>query len=157
MRREWFKLLYELMKDNPDIWLIVGDLGFGGADKIREEFPERFINCGAAEFSMVGIATGLALEGKIPICYTITPFYFRAFEMIRNYLDREKIPVILIGAGRDGDYEHDGFSHYAGDDYILKEFRNINCCWPNSTDEMKMMFEASLLRKKPYYINVTRG
>ena len=157
MRHRFFELLYEAMRTNPNIWLLVGDLGFGGADKIRDEFPERFLNVGAAEFSMVGIAAGLALEGKIPICYTITPFYFRAFEMIRNYLDREKIPVILIGAGRDGDYEHDGFSHYAGDDYIFREFHNMNCCWPKSNDEMKMIFETAITRKQSYYINLTRG
>jgi transketolase len=156
MRPKFFQLLYEAMKTNKDIWLLVGDLGFGGADKIREEFPDRFINCGAAEFSMVGIAAGLALEGKIPVCYTITPFYFRAFEMIRTYIDYEKIPVILIGSGRGDDYKHDGFSHYAGDDYILKEFKNIHCCWSDTIEEMESAFISALKDKFPTYINLRR-
>ena len=156
MRKEWFRLLYEAMKTNPNIWLGVGDLGFGGVDKIREEFPDRYINCGAAEFSMVGIAIGLALEGKIPICYTITPFYFRAFEIIRNYIDHEQIPVILVGAGRGSDYKDDGFSHYAGDDYILKEFHNLRCYWPEFDWEMEEIFKTALEAKKPTYINLRR-
>ena len=156
MRHKFFELLYEAMKTNKDIWLLVGDLGFGGADRIREEFPDRFLNCGAAEFSMVGIAAGLALEGKIPVCYTITPFYFRAFEMIRTYINHEKIPVILIGSGRGDDYKHDGFSHYAGDDFILKEFKNIHCCWPDTIEEMESAFISALKDKFPTYINLRR-
>jgi len=156
MRKEFFALLYEKMKTNKDIWLLVGDLGFGGADKIREEFPDRFINCGAAEFSMVGIATGLALEGKIPFCYTITPFYFRAFELIRTYIDRETIPVILVGSGRGSDYAHDGFSHYAGDDYIYKEFKNIECFWPRDIQTMEGIVTTAQFVKKPYYLNLSR-
>ena len=157
MRREFFKLLYDEMNTNPAIWLLVGDLGYGGADKIRKDFPERFINYGASEFAMVCGAVGLALEGKIPVCYTITPFYFRAFEVIRNYIDHEQVPVILIGAGRDRDYEHDGFSHYAGDDGVFRQFKNIQCCWPGDTDEMTLTFQAAIRAKMPYYINLTRG
>jgi len=157
MRRAWFKLLYEEMKKNPNIWLLVGDLGYGGADKIREEFPDRFINYGASELAMVCGAVGLALEGKIPVCYTITPFHYRAFEVIRNYLNHEEIPVILIGAGRDRDYEHDGFSHFAGDDgVVFKMFPNIWSCWPNSNDEMELLFKTALKVKNPYYINLVR-
>jgi len=55
-------LLYNTMIDDPDIWLIVGDLGFGMFDRIKEDFPERYINVGAAEFAGVGICVGLALE-----------------------------------------------------------------------------------------------
>jgi len=156
MRREFFQLLYEMMKTNKDIWLLVGDLGFGGADRIRDEFPDRFLNCGAAEFSMVGIAVGLALEGKIPVCYTITPFYFRAFEMIRNYIDHESIPVILIGSGRENDYAHDGFSHYAGDDHIFETFIHMVCCKPDTVNGMKKAFIKALEKKYPYYINLRR-
>jgi len=156
MRHKFFELLYEAMKTNKDIWLLVGDLGFGGADKIREEFPDRFINCGAAEFSMVGIAAGLALEGKIPVCYTITPFYFRAFEMIRNYLDNESIPVILIGAGRGDDYKVDGFSHYAGDDHILESFIHIRFYKPDTIEGMESAFTSALKDKFPTYINLRR-
>ena len=49
MRPKFFELLYEAMKKDDQIWLLVGDLGYGGADKIREDFPDRFINTGAAE------------------------------------------------------------------------------------------------------------
>jgi transketolase C-terminal domain/subunit len=62
-----------------------------------------------------------------------------------------------MGAGRDRDYEHDGFSHYAGDDGIFRQLKNIQCCWPGDTDEMTLTFQAAIRAKMPYYINLTRG
>ncbi len=40
----------------------------------RDEFPERFIEVGIAEQNMLGIATGLALQGKIPFISTYSVF-----------------------------------------------------------------------------------
>ena len=156
MRKRFFLLLYDAMKANPNIWCVVGDLGYGGVDKIQKDFPDRFISVGAAEFSMVGIAAGLALEGKIPITYTITPFYYRAFEMIRTYINHENIPIIMVAAGRKDDYKEDGISHTAEDDEIFIHFRNIRCRWPESKAQMEVIFQEALKSKKPYYINMTR-
>lgn len=146
------------MQDNPNIYVLTGDLGYGGFDQIRNMFPERFINCGAAEYTMAGIAAGLALEGKIPFTYSITPFLlYRAFEMIRTYIDHEKIPVIMIGSGRGDDYKHDGFSHFAGDDKkFMENFKNIQSRWPESTMQMEIQITEAIRNRKPYYINLSR-
>ena len=66
MRKDFANELYKAMKKNENIWLLTGDLGFGILENIRDKFPKRFINCGASEQAMMGIACGLALEGKIP-------------------------------------------------------------------------------------------
>ncbi|MDO8657799.1 MAG: hypothetical protein Q7K55_03600, partial [Candidatus Levybacteria bacterium] len=104
--RGWFAYdLYNHMAKNENIWIITGDLGYKLFDYIRRDFPERFINTGAAEQAMIGIAIGLALDGKIPFVYSITTFLlYRPFETIRNYINYEKIPVKLIGSGRNKDY-----------------------------------------------------
>lgn len=103
-------LLDEMERDDS-IYLLVGDLGFGMWDKIKQKFPNRFINCGASEQAMLGIAVGLAQEGKKPFVYTITSFFLRGAETISLYLGHENAPVRLVGSGRDGDYSHDGYSH----------------------------------------------
>lgn len=158
MRREFFKYLYELMKKNKDIFALTGDLGYIGFDKIRDEFPDRFINCGAAEQAMMDIAVGLALNGKIPVVYSITPFLlYRPFETIRTYINHEKIPVIMIGSGRDDDYKHDGFSHFAGDDKeFMQHFNNIVSLWPLHTETMRESLYGAIKTRKPVYINLVR-
>lgn len=157
-RQVFFEQLYENMKTNKDIFLLVGDLGYGYADKIREDFPDRFVNCGAAEFAMAGIASGLALEGKIPFVYTITPFLiYRSFEMLRTYIDHDQIPVKLVGSGRDTDYAHDGYSHNAEDTKkILDTLPNINQLWPNDESEIEEMLNKMVNTQKPYFISLKR-
>jgi transketolase len=146
------------MKKNPDIWVITGDLGYHMFDTIKNTFPNRFINVGAAEQSMIGIGVGLALKGKIPVCYSITPFLlYRPFETIRNYVNRESIPVKLIGGGRDQDYLDDGFSHWAEEDrYVMKILRKIKSHWPESIEEVDSLVVEMIETPKPFYINLKR-
>jgi transketolase len=163
--RGWFAYeLYQHMKKNKDIILIVGDLGYKVFDKHREDFPDQFINTGAAEQAMMGIAVGLALMGKIPVVYSITNFLlYRPFETIRNYINHERISVKLIGSGRDKDYEHDGISHWSEDAYKLFTgthqdgiFNNITDLWPETKEEIPELLTKVLETKKPYFVSLRR-
>lgn len=158
--RGWFAYeLYQHMKENKDIVLIVGDLGYKVFDAHFADFPDRCINTGAAEQAMMGIACGLAMEGKIPFVYSITPFLlYRPFETIRTYINHEKIPVRLVGSGRDKDYHIDGYSHDATDaDDILKTMRNINELWPMSKEQIPAMVKQMVLDDtRPYFISLKR-
>lgn len=147
------------MAKNKKIWALAGDLGYGGFDNIRKDFSDRFINVGASEHTMLDIAVGLALEGKIPFVYSITTFLlFRPFEVIRNYINHEKIPVKLIGSGRNKDYAHDGFSHWSEDDKkVMSFFPNITSLWPNNKEEIPRIIDKMIATKKPFYLNLKRS
>jgi transketolase len=151
MRKKFFDDLYELMKKDKNIIFITADLGYFFADQIKNELPEQFYNVMAAEQVMLGVAIGMALSGKIPVCYTITPFYFRAFEAIRLYVDHEKIPVIMVASGRGNDYNA-GFSHDASDHEILKQFENINFIVPEGEFNLSEIIYSG----KPTYLNLKR-
>lgn len=152
-------LVYQAMKNNPQIYLLIGDLGYKMWDKVRADFPERVLNTGAAEQTLMGVAVGIALAGKIPIVYSITPFLlYRPFETIRNYLNYEKIAVKLLAAGRDKDYEHDGISHWSEDDKdVLALWPNIKAYWPQSHTELPGIFENMINSPSPYYVNLKRA
>lgn len=157
-RKVFSEELFLQMGRNKNIWLLTADLGYGYLDKIRSEFPDRFVNVGAAEQSLVGIGVGLALQGQIPILYSITPFLlYRPFETIRNYVNREKIPVKLVGSGRDRDYELDGFSHWAEEDKdVMSIFKNIEAYWPEKSDDIPELVRNMITNKNPFYINLKR-
>lgn len=156
MRRRFQELLTEEMRVNDQIYLLVGDVGYKVFDHLREEFPNRVINPGAAEQLMIGMGVGLALEGKIPVCYSITPFVlYRPFEFIRNYLHHERIPVKLVGSGRNDDYGPCGFSHYACEDLkVLESIPNIEVHYPQSKEEVDI--KKFLYSKNASYINLRR-
>ena len=158
MRKDFANLLHIEMSTNPDIYLITGDLGYGLWDKVRDDYPDRFFNVGSSEMVMMGMAIGLAMEGKIPYVYSITPFaIYRPFEMIRNYLDHENIPVNIVGGGRDKDYGYLGFSHWSHDDKrIMSVFDNVKSFYPEDIDDLNTVMSYSLTKKHPTYINLKR-
>ncbi len=157
--RGWFAYeLHKHMARNPKIWLVVGDFGYKVFDRIQRDFPERFINSGAAEQAMMGIAVGLALEGKIPVVYTVSSFLlYRPFETIRNYLDYERIPVKLAGSGRNRDYLDHGLCHWAEEDkQVLKILKNIEGKWPKTIEEIPDVVDDMIKSDKPWYVNLQR-
>jgi len=145
------------MKKNDKIWFLSGDVGYGFLEPLLKEYPQRAINVGAAEQAMLDIAVGLALKGQIPFCYSITPFLlYRPYEAIRNYLHYEKIPVKLIGIGRDKEYGGLGFTHWAHDDKVMMGyFPNIKSYWPEKKDVKKLVRQA-IKNNLPYYINLSK-
>jgi len=146
------------MARNKNIWVITADLGYKMWDKIRDDYPDRFLNAGASEQAMMGIAVGLALEGRIPVVYSITSFLlYRSFETLRNYVNHERIPVKLIGSGRGQDYMLDGFSHWAEEDReVLKVLNNIESRWPVKNEELPSLIDEMISRPVPYYLNLRK-
>lgn len=157
MRRKFAKFLIEKVNNDKNIILVTADLGYGMFDEFKLTHPKNFVNCGASEQLMIGISIGAAYEGKIPICYSITPFLlYRPFELIRNYINKEKLNIKLIGSGRNKDYLHDGFSHWAEEDMkVMKIFNNITSYWP--TDEtLEKDLNECFSKTTPCYINLRK-
>lgn len=156
MRKQFVDILFEEMKENDKIFLLTGDIGYGVLDTIRDTFPTRFKNVGSCEQLMIGMAIGLYYEGFIPICYTITPFViYRPYEMLRNYINHENIPIKLIGTGRNKDYTNQGITHWAEDDLLcLEPFENILKMKPDVLTHA--LVKEILYNEKPTYLNLSR-
>jgi transketolase len=158
MRKTFVQYLETKIEQDPSIVLITADLGYGMFDAIKEKYPNNFINCGASEQLMIGLCIGAAYEGKKPVAYSITPFLlYRPFELIRNYVNKEKLNIKLIGSGRDRDYAHDGFSHWAEDDkqIVTNSFPNIKAYWPEVVNAIEI-FEEIFESTDPCYLNLKR-
>ena len=109
MRRIFGKVINEIAKKDKKVILIVGDIGYGIFDDFRKNHPNRFFNLGICEQSIIGFASGIALEGLKPWVYTITPFLIeRPFEQIKLDIDQQKSNVKLVGFA---DYPSLGPSH----------------------------------------------
>jgi len=157
MRKEFVKFLLKELETNKNIILLTGDLGYRLFDEIRDKFPNNFYNVGASEQAGMGICIGLALEGKIPIFYSISPFaVYRPFETIHIYLHNEQIPVKIVGGGRDKDYEIDGFTHDASDIKNFMKSLNIINYYPNFEDNLEGIFKKFLYNGKPSYLNLRK-
>lgn len=156
MRKSLANELHRLMAENKDIYFISADLGYKLWDKIRDDYPDRFVNTGASEVSAVTMAVGLALEGKIPFVYTISSFFMRAAEPISIYLKNAQVPVILLGGGRNDNYEIDGYTHlgYTTQDYI--KMLGIKDYYPETTEEIPALVAEIIKNKKPCFVSLVK-
>lgn len=136
MRDAFVARLHLLASQDKRINLITGDLGFGVLEKFASEFPDQFLNAGVAEQNMTGIATGIALEGKIVFTYSIGNFpTLRALEQIRNDAAYHDANVKVIAVGGGFSYGALGMSHHATEDIaILRALPQVTvvspgCVW----------------------------
>ncbi len=116
-RKEIIDRIIPYAKKDKKIILLVSDMGFGVTDNFKNEFPDRIFNTGIMEQGMVGIASGMAMIGLIPIVYSIVNFLaFRAVEQIRNDVILQNQNVKFIATGVNNYFEFLGKSHTCGQD-----------------------------------------
>jgi transketolase len=121
MRNTFSEALYQEATQNPDVYIVVADISPAGSmTKFSSQFPERFINVGVAEQSMIGICAGLALKGCQPFAYTIATFsLYRPFEMVRDDLCYQNLPVTVVGMGAGVIYSTLGGTHHTMEDIAI--------------------------------------
>jgi transketolase len=121
MRNTFSETLYECAKADPSIFIVVADISPAGSmAKFQKEYPERFINVGVAEQLMIGMSAGLALKGCRPFAYTIATFsLYRPFEMVRDDLGYQNLPVTVVGMGAGVIYSTLGGTHHTQEDIAI--------------------------------------
>jgi len=158
MRNKFADVIYEIGKKDDRICALVADISPAGSMmNFRTEFPDRFINCGVAEQSMIGIAAGLALRGMRPFCYTIATFsLYRPFEMIRVDLCYQNLPVTIIGMGAGVIYSTLGGTHHTMEDIsIAASIPGMQVLAPCDPNEMKEATKwCAIENKSPVYMRL---
>ena len=120
MRDSFIERLSQMAARDPRVVLITGDLGFGVFNDYRKNFPKQFLNVGVAEQNMIGIATGMALEGHVVYTYSIANFSFmRCLEQIRNDAAYHEANVNVVCIGGGFSYGALGISHHATEDLAI--------------------------------------
>ncbi|NJM59212.1 MAG: transketolase [Oscillatoriales cyanobacterium RU_3_3] len=159
MRQLCLDTVYELAKKDRRIFFIGSDLGFGTLQKFKEEMPERFLMEGVNEANIVGMAAGLALEGKIVYINTIATFLSRrCFEQIVLDLCLHNVNVRLIANGGGVVYAPLGPTHLATDDIgILRTIPRMTVVAPADEAEMGRLMPQTVDYPGPIYIRLGKG
>lgn len=153
MRRRFGKIINKLARKDKKIILLVGDIGYGIFDDFRKEHPKRFFNLGICEQSLIGVASGLALEGLKPWVYTITPFLIeRPFEQIKLDIDQQNTNVKLVGFA---DYPNLGPTHKEINAIkLMALFKNIKSYFPKDGEQTEKFIYESYKRIGPNFISL---
>lgn len=158
MRRAYVRALADVASADGRIFGIVADIGTFTFDDFKQRCRDRFINVGIAECNMIGLAAGLALEGKMPFVYTIAPFLTgRAFEPIRVDICYQSLNVRLVGCGSGYSYSTLGATHHAIDDIaLMRALPNMTVLSPADPRDVDQAVRASITHPGPVYIRIGR-
>ena len=153
MRRAFGKIITELADKDDKIYVLVGDIGYRVFDEFREKHPDRFINMGICEQSIIGVSAGMALEGLKPWVYTITPFLIeRPFEQIKLDIDQQNVNVKLVGFA---DYPTLGPTHTElNGKKLMQLFTNITSFYPEDGEETQKKTNQAYEKNGPAFISL---
>ena len=116
----------------------------------------RFIDTGITEQTMIGMAAGLALRGRIPVCHALTTFLiYRAYEFVRTDVGIAHLPVKLsawiAGFLSDGN----GPTHQAIEDVaLMRTIPGMTVFCPSDNDDMLKMLPEIWASPHPAYVRL---
>jgi transketolase len=121
LRNTFANVFYEEAKKDSRLCVVVADISPAGSmEKLRKEYPQRFVNTGVAEQIMIGMCAGMAMRGLKPFAYTIATFaLFRPYEFVRDDLCYQGLPVTVVGVGGGVTYSTLGGTHHAMEDVAI--------------------------------------
>ena len=159
MRNTCLKEIYKLAQDNSNILFIGSDLGAGTLSDMKNDLPEQFIMEGISEQHIIGMSSGLAMEGFIPYVNSIAPFLTRrCYEQVLVDVCLHDLPVRLIGNGGGVVYAPLGPTHLAIEDIaILRAIPNMTIIAPCDADEMLRLMPKTVDYQHPIYIRLAKG
>jgi transketolase len=159
MRKALVATLCELAELDSRVMLLTADLGWGALEPFAQAFPDRFLNVGVAEQNMLGVATGLALEGAIPFAYSIASFAtMRCYEQLRNGPVLHHLPVRLIGMGGGFAYGAAGQTHHALEDLcIMRAQPGLTVVAPADSAQAVTALRETLYTPGPVYYRIDKN
>lgn len=161
MRDTFAQALYEIALKDPKIRLVAADISPAGKlIEFSKKYPNRFLNVGVAEASMISICAGMAMTGLKPFAYSIASFsLFRPFENVRIDIGYQNLPVTIVGMGAGTVYSTLGGTHITPEDIaIIRCLPNFIILAPCDPLELKECVKFLSKRKKyPAYLRIGKS
>ena len=160
MRDNFARTMHEIGHKVKDVFIVVADISPAGSmAPFRADFPDRFINVGVAEQSMIALCAGLALRGCRPFAYTIATFaIYRPFEQVRDDVCYQNLPVTIVGIGGGIAYSTLGGTHHAQEDVaVMSALPNMTVMAPCDPAETAAATWAAIERNGPVYLRLGKA
>ena len=157
-RDAYLKEIVRAIFDGDDVYIVASDLAAPCLDKVRAEYPKRYVPVGIAEQNLIAVASGMALVGKKVIAYTSNPFMvFRAFDQIRNCACLMNLKVTLVGLGAGFSPPDYGFTHFILDDInLLMGLPNLTIYNISDINLARYAAQKTPALEAPLYVRIDR-
>ena len=159
-RDAYGKALAALALRNPDVVALDADLaGSTKTSELKKVAPERFFDLGIAEGNMIGVAAGLACNGKIPFASTFAIFATgRAYDQVRNSVGYPHLNVKICATHAGITVGEDGATHQALEDIaLMRVIPGMTVIQPCDGRETEAVINAIAEYNGPVYVRLGRS
>lgn len=156
-RKTFGKAVTQEAEKNEDIVVLSADSGkSSGFGEFIEKYPDRYFECGIMEQGVIGISSGLATTGKVPVFCAIAPFVTaRPFEMFRNDLGYMNQNVKVVSRNCGITYSNLGATHHSLEDFaIVRMIPGVTILAPQDPYEIEEAVKAMLSMNGPVYMRI---
>jgi transketolase len=158
-RDTFSRTLESLAEADPRIVTVVSDsVGSSKLVNFRKRWPERMVNVGIAEQTVVAVGAGLANGGKVPFVSAASCFLTaRALEQIKADIAYTNVNVKLIGQSSGIAYGELGPTHHSIEDLAwLRLLTNLTLIVPSDPWETEQAIRAAAAMDGPVFVRVSR-
>jgi transketolase len=157
MREAFAQTASELVDEDERAAVVLAEISTEYFDACAARHPDRVINVGIMEQTMVGVAAGLAMEGMHPIAHSIAPFVAeRAYEQLKIDIGYQGLGGTFVGTGGSYDYASEGATHHApADAALMLAVPRMQVLVPGHPDEVEALLRAVHGGAAPTYMRLS--
>ena len=157
MRKQFYKYLSNLFKENERVAILLGDIGVFSFQGCFTHDKNRIFNMGIMEQTMIGVSSALASKGFIPFVHSIAPFVSeRCYEQLKLNLGYENKNVFVISVGNSYDYAALGSTHHCPNDLsIVSVIPNFKTFCPGNSFDVEKIISENLNTECPKYVRLS--
>ena len=159
MRDAYFEELYKIFKADPNAVFITADNGAPSLDRFAAEMPDQYYTVGIAEQQMMGMAAGMAIEGRKVYTYAIAPFVTqRIAEFVKLDQCAMNANIINLAVGAGYSYDIMGPTHHTVEDIaLMRSYPNLTIWSPSDANVARQLAQVAHSHQGPGYIRFDRA
>jgi len=156
MREAFGHTASALLEEDPWTAIVLAEISASYFQDAARRHPERVVNVGIMEQTMVGVAAGFALEGFHPIAHSLSPFMAeRPYEQLKLDIGYQGLGGTFVGTGGSYDYAAEGGTHHSpADASLMLAIPRMEVLVPGHPDEVEPLMRATYADGAPTYLRI---
>src|SRR5215210_7883959 len=157
MRDRAAATVVDLFEADHRVAVVLADISLDLFRDALASDPNRAVNVGIMEQTMVGVAAGFAMEGFHPIAHSLSPFIAeRPYEQLKLDFGYQGLGGTFVGVGGSYDYAAEGATHHApADASLMFAIPRMQVLVPGHGEEVASLLRATYANGLPTYLRVS--
>ena len=157
MRTQLARTATDLLEHDPNVAVVLAEISVDRFERAIAIAPDRVINVGIMEQTLVGVAAGFAMEGFHTIAHTMAPFLVeRPFEQVKLDFGYQGLAGTLASVGAPYDYGTEGGTHHSpGDVGVVLTVPGTDVLVPGCAAELDRLLREAYADDRLTYLRAS--